>query len=207
MTAFVTAEDYEAWAGITTLTNRPRIEDEVEAASAKVRGICGRDFSPHVGADTARVFRAVSCELVYIDDTYDIDTVELDLDDDGIFETTLTAAEYESEPANGVGPDGLTGWPTYLLRAVGSSTWFPSWNRRRNVKVTAKWGWAAIPAAVTEATLLLTNRLHYEVSVPGGVTPPDPNFGIPGAPLMRPHTAEGLLKPYVRVEKAIGIAG
>jgi hypothetical protein len=73
--------------------------------------------------------------------------------------------------------------------------------------VTAKWGWEAIPADVKEATYLLANRLSYEVGVPGGVTPPNLDFGMPGGALQRPYTAEGLLKPYARQDRTIGVAG
>jgi len=192
--------------GITTSTNGDRIDQHITAASRRVDSICGRQFGPHVGAATVRYFRPLSCDLVYIDDAYEITVVAADNDNSGNYATAWTTADYETDPANGIGPDGQSGWPVIALRAIKTLA-FPSWWGRRPVKVTAKWGWVAIPADVIEATHLLTHRLYYEVSVPGGVTSPNVDFGIPGSPLMRPYTAEGLLKTFVRPENAVGIAG
>ena len=55
-------------------------------------------------------------------------------------------------------------------------------NRRRAVRVTAKWGWPAVPADVIEATYLFAHRLSYEVGVPGGIERAGPEFGLPGYP-------------------------
>lgn len=206
MTDYITPASWQLRHGITTTTNAIRLGEHITAASRKVDQITGRQFGPHAGAATARTFKPTSCSMVYIDDAYEITSVEVDGNDDGTFETLWAAADYETDPANGVGPDGQTGWPVTMLRAVRTLA-FPTWTNRRVVKVTAKWGWAAIPAAVVEATHLLTHRLYYEVSVPGGVTAPNVDFGIPGVPLMRPYTAEGLLKPFVRTELAVGVTG
>jgi hypothetical protein len=77
--------------------------------------------------------------------------------------------------------------------------------RRPSVKVTAYWGWAATPDDVVEAVYLMANRLFYENDVPSGVVPGGLDF--PGAPLQRMHTAERLLRPYIRASTAVGIAG
>lgn len=201
----ITVAEFKNRVGITTDVNDVRIVEHIAAAAARVRAICHRDFAPHTGGDTARVYRPMSPGLLVIDDCYQITKIETDDANDGTYATLWTAADYETDPANGIGPDGQTGWPVNMIRAIGRS--FPVCTTRRPVKVTGKWGWAAIPAAVKEATYLLAHRLYYEVSVPGGVTPPNVDFGIPGQQLSRPYTAEGLLKPYVRADKAVGIAG
>jgi hypothetical protein len=203
---FIGLEQFKQRYGITSPDRDVEILEHIAAASARVRGITQRDFGAHVGAATVRYFRPLSCEFVLIDDASEISTVEIDTGDTGTYETTWAASDYETKPDNGIGPDGLSGWPTYSLCSVGTVV-LPVWNRRRSIKVTAKWGWAAIPDAVIEATYLLTNRYLYEKSVPGGLTAPNPDFGIPGAPLRRQYTVEDLLAPYVRADKAIGVAG
>lgn len=207
MTDYITDTEFMQRHGITTTTNNQRILDHITAASRKIDAMCFRKFSADTVA-TARYFKPLSCDLVYIDDALEITSVEVDNNNDGTYETTFATTDYESEPANGVGPDGQSGWPAFLLRAVGPSLYFtaPFWSSRRTVKVTAKWGWSAVPQPVIEACHLLTHRLYYEVSVPGGVTAPNPEFGIPGSPLLRPYTVERLLKPYVRPDMAVGIA-
>jgi hypothetical protein len=71
------------------------------------------------------------------------------------------------------------------------------------LKVSATFGWAAIPTDVVEATYLLAHRLYFEVDVPSGNVPGSAEFG--GAPLRRPWTAQQLLKPYVRADRMLGI--
>jgi hypothetical protein len=203
---FITLQGYADRYGITSSDKDPVRSEHIAAASSRVRAITHRDFSPHVGAASIRYFKPTSCELVAVDDTYEITAVGVDDDDDGTWSTAWVAADYETEPANGIGPNGESGWPTTMLRAVGTLT-FPRYTTRRAVKVTAKWGWAAVPDAVAEATYLLARRYAYEVGVPGGITPPNLEFGLPGQPMRRPYTAEDLLQPYVRSDRAIGVAG
>ena len=92
----------------------------------------------------------------------------------------------------------MTGWPATALVAVDDTDVFPTCNVRRPIRVTAKWGWPAVPDPVIEASYLLAARYAYEVAVPGGIIPPTPDFGVPGVALRRPYTAEDLLRPYVK---------
>jgi hypothetical protein len=194
---YISVEDFKSRVGITTTTEDVRIGEHVSAASRRVDGICHRSFAPHTGAASTRTFRPTNAVRVYVDDCYDITAVDVDTSDDATFATAwTTSTHYETLPDNGVGPDGSTGWPVRCLQAVGAYA-FPCQLARRSVRVTAKWGWSAVPDAVTEATYLLAHRLYYEVKVPGGVTAPNIDFGLPGSPLSRPYTAEGLLRPYV----------
>lgn len=207
MTDYITLNGFKQRLGITTSEKDIRILEHITAASRRVDGFCHRQFGPHVGAATVRYFRPDGWHTVQLDDATEVTSVAVDQGDAGSYtEAWTVTTDYEVEPVNGIGPDGQTGWPITALRAVGN-LWFPRANAHLAVKVTGKWGWAAIPTAVVEATYLLAHRLHYEVSVPGGVTVPNPEFGVPGSPLRRPYTAEDLLAPYARVDKVIGVAG
>lgn len=201
MADYITLAGFLDRFGITATVD-DRIEDHIAAASRKVDAFCHRQFGPHTGAATARVFRPVRPGLVYIDDAYDITVVATD-DGTGTYPTTWATTDYQTDPLNGIGVDGQSGWPATAIRSVAGYSF--STSRRSSVRVTAKWGWAAVPAPVVEATYLLANRLYYEVKVPGGVTPPNIDFGLPGAPLQRPYTAEGLLEPYKR-RRGFGVA-
>jgi hypothetical protein len=205
VTDYITPALYKSRYGITLDDKDVRIAEHITAASRRVDGICHREFGVDTVA-TARYFRPLDCRTVYIDDAHAITSVAIDANDSGLYATTWAVADYETDPANGVGPDGQTGWPVTALRAF-DTVELPTTNRRRAIKVTAKWGWAAVPTDVVEATYLLTARLAYEIAVPGGVTPPSPEFGLPGQALQRPYTAEGLLKPYMRTDRVIGVAG
>jgi hypothetical protein len=206
VTDYITLPLFKARQGITTVDKDVRYAEHITAGSRRADSICHRTFGPHTGAATVRYFRPSGYGSVWIDDAYEITAVATDEGDDGTYATVWAATDYETDPANGVGPDGQSGWPTTTLRAIGDYT-FPTRIARRSVKVTAKWGWSAIPADVTEATYLLTNRLAFEVAVPGGVTAPNLEIGLPGSALRRPYTAEDLLRPYTRHDSTIGVAG
>lgn len=205
MTDYITSANFKARHGITVNTEDGRIAAHVTAASGDIDTICGRQFGPHVGVATARYFTPDSWGTVYVDDCYDITQVATDDGDVGTFSTTWTVttdylAQNQARSGwgiDGVGPDGATGWPTSRLLAVGGKS-FPARNVRPSVKVTAKWGWTAVPAKVSEACYLMAHRLYYEVKVPGGVTAPNADFGLPGQTLAPQYTANRLLSVYRR---------
>jgi hypothetical protein len=203
VTDYITAANFKTRHGITVSTHDARIALHVTAASLEVDSICGRQFGP--GASGTRYFHPHSCDEVRVDDCHTITAFAIDLDDTGTYATTLSATDYMTLPANGIGSNGQAGWPTSEVRLVSSSYRFAEL-RRPSVKVTATFGWAAIPTDVAEATYLLAHRLYYEVAVPSGVTPPVADFGLPGSPLQRPYTPERLLAPYRRGDKVWGIA-
>jgi hypothetical protein len=206
MADYITSANFKTRHGITVSTHDARIAAHVTSASREVDSHTGRNFAQHSGAATARYFHPYSCDAVRIDDCYEITEVALDLDDSGDYATVLTTADYETDPANGVGPNGQSGWPAETIRLISYGYTLRRF-RRRSVKVTGKWGWTATPTDVIEATYLNAHRLYYEVAVPSGTTPPNVEFGLPGSPLQRPHTVERLLHDYVRLEKKAGVAG
>lgn len=204
MTDYITAANFKTRHAITTTTDDARIALHVTTASLQVDSICGRQFGP--GASATRYFDPYSWSSVRVDDCHTITALAVDLDDSGTYATTIAAASYVTHPLNGIGPNGQAGWPIEEIELVNWSYLLPRF-RRPSVKVTATFGWAAVPTDVAEATYLLANRLFYEVKVPSGATPPNLEFGVPGTPLQRPWTVERLLAQYRRVDKTIGVAG
>lgn len=91
-------------------------------------------------------------------------TVQTDSGDDGTFETTWATTDYQLEPANAIA-DGVG---AHRIVAVGSY-WFPQHaSGRASVKITAKWGWPAVPKAVKQATMLMAARLVKRADSPLG---------------------------------------
>jgi hypothetical protein len=191
VTDYITSANFKTRHGITTSTDDARIAAHITAASLEVDSICGRQFGTHSGAATARYF---------------FTAVATDQTDTGDYATTWTVStDYQVAPLNGVGPNGQTGFPVTQLLAVGYAYSFPTCTRHPSVKVTGKWGWAAVPVDVVEATYLLAHRLFYERDVPSGVVPGSVEFG--GVGMRRPYTVERLLAPYIRADRKLGIAG
>jgi hypothetical protein len=205
VTDYITSSNFKTRFGITVATDDTRIAAHITSASLEVDSMCGRQFGPHSGAATDRYFAADSPWLARIDDTYEITTVAIDTTDDGTYATTLTVnTDYRTTPLNGIGPNGQSGWPAQNLLIVSNTYCFPQC-RRPGIKVTAKWGWTAVPTDIVEATYLLAHRLYFEVDVPSGNVPGSSEFG--GTPLRRPYTVERLLHNYIRADRKLGIAG
>lgn len=161
----------------TDLKDRLEIEDDddmvrltgaVEAATHGVNTFCGRQFND-AGAVSARVFKATDGCLAYVDD-FSTTTgliIKTDDDDDGTFERTWAASEYELEPLNGI-VDGVPGWPYWRIRYVGTGRGFPQL-RRAGLQVSARWGWTAVPANVTEASRIAAEEIFKLRDTPFGI--------------------------------------
>lgn len=143
----------------------PRYESAIEAASRRIDNWCGggRHFWS-VPAPTPRVFYAVNRWLVepgFFSTTAGL-VVKTDDDNDGVFETTWAAGEWQAQPS-----DRPNGEAFDRLVASGLRR-FPVNGRRQCVEVTAMWGWAAVPAPVREAAEILAVALYKAKDFVGG---------------------------------------
>lgn len=134
------------------------LDDVIASISDEINLHCGRQFQD-AGAASARLYRTSDPGLLYVDDFHTTTgfVVETDEDDDGVFETTWSSDEYQLEPLNGV-VEGTTGWPYWMIRAIDGDRQFPrSSVRRANCRVTARWGWSAVPSPVKQASRILAS--------------------------------------------------
>lgn len=168
--AIITTTNLKAWMGIEDQIDDPVLSSAVDAANAAVVEHCGRSFDmTATGSASARVFHARDPYQIVVDDFHETTAlvVKTDEGDDGTYETTWTLnTDYIVEPTNGR-ENGLT-VPYHRIVAVGSYA-FPVGSRRPGVQVTAAWGWASVPAAVTQATLIKATRLFKRKDSPEGV--------------------------------------
>jgi hypothetical protein len=103
-------------------------------------------------------------------------TVQSDYAGDGTFGTTWAAADMQLEPVNGLWQG--ESWPTTQIRAV-RSLYFPVWGgiaypkpyTQALVRVTARWGWNAIPTMVQKAAIVQAISIFRSDDVPFGATP------------------------------------
>lgn len=163
------------------------------AASRGIEKMTGRQFND-AGSASARTYRPENQIRVEVDDFHTITglVVATDDGDSGTFANTWSATDYELYPLNGV-VEGESGWPWSKIRAV-AGRWFPC-GRRATVQVTARWGWAAVPAAVKESCLVSAVEIFKLKDTPfgvGGYT----DFGILRA-RDNPFVAR-MLAPYTR---------
>ncbi|MFF5988142.1 head-tail connector protein [Prauserella flavalba] len=190
---YISLEDLKERLTVEDTVDDALLTAAIKAASRGINQECGRDFQ-QADVATPRLYRPTSATLVITHDLYTQDglLVEIDTDDDGVHETTVLASAYELEPMDGV-QNGQIGWPFWRIRLV-DGTEFPL-GRRHTVRVTAKWGWAAVPDDITQAAYVLAEDIAKLRDAPFGVG----GFGEYGRIRARqnPHVAM-LIKDYQR---------
>lgn len=165
-----------------TLLGETFADDEIALAlTAASRGIdaaTDRRFWVDPDATQVRYYTPRGRRTVEIDDLVVLTEVASDSTGDATFETTWTAnTDFVLEPLNAAA-DGRP-WTTIRVQPYGT--------RRlpcipRSVRVTGKFGWAAVPAEVKEATIVLASKLMRRArEAPFGIV----TAGIDDAAAMR----------------------
>jgi hypothetical protein len=203
------AEDYctlEQLKKYIGLEQGDQLDDEtltsaLDSVHAGVEDFTGRVFTKEDTA-TARLFEVDDCGVVEVDDFHTDAGLIVETDDglNGSYSTTWAAGDYQLEPLNGV-HHGRSGWPFTTIRAVGSRRFPRPRNRRATVRITAAWGWAAVPAPVHQACLILGAEAGKLKDAPFGVA----GFADYGPIRVRDNPiARAKLTPYARL--TLGIA-
>jgi hypothetical protein len=126
----------------------------LSAAARAVDEICCRRFWADVDAAQVRYYSPQRSDHLYVDDLITLTTLKTDEGRDGTFENTWTLNDdFWLEPLN-----AATDSEPYMavrVNPLGAFTFFPY---PRSVQVTGKFGWSAVPPAVTEATTILAGR-------------------------------------------------
>lgn len=196
---YATDAELKSRLGISDANDDVAIAAAMSTSSRNVEKYCRRQFNDSE-AVSARRYYPLSREIVLVDDFHTTTglVVETDVDDDGTYETLWASSDYECFPLGGV-RDGVTGWPYWKLRAVDAYCFYDT--RRPNVRVTARWGWEAVPASVKEATLALAEEVFKMKDSPYGIA----GFGEFGFVRVRENPKiVSMLKDYRR--KAIRVA-
>lgn len=167
----------------------------ISTASRAIENYCHRRFWLDATA-AVRAFEATDPYRLLIPDLgHATVTVTTDADADGTFETTWASTDIQLEPVNAAFelPEAQ---PWTEIRAVGTRSFPLATTRRRNrVQVTGRWGWPAVPDAITEACLIKAARLFHRRNSPQGIAAFD-EFG----PVRVSRSEDGdvvlLLDPY-----------
>lgn len=174
---YATAAELRGFKGVTATGSvaDSDLEDVLDSVSREIEQFCNRQFND-AGTASARVFVPDSCRLAYVDDFHTTTglVVETDPTGDGSFSTTWDSSDYQLEPLAGV-VNGQSGWPFYKLRVVGAKH-FPLRSTARGqavLRVTARWGWAAVPAPVKQSCLLMAAETYKLREAPFGIAGSD----------------------------------
>lgn len=195
MTNYIAAEDLKKSLELTNTTNIDRdIERALPAASRAIDEMCNRKFSKDATA-VSRYFDARTATICLIDDVPD-QSVTVAVDRTGNYtygESWTEGTHYIFEPMNAPADDK----PYESMRAIRTS--FPL--HTGAVKVTARFGWDAVPAQVIEACAILANKLIVRLrEAPFGIV----SAGIDTGAVMRIARTDPdvvtLLEPFMRNE-------
>lgn len=165
------------------------------AAEAALNSICQRQWVLASGS-SARVYVPAYAYVQPIHDCTAVSSVVVD-------GATIDPAGYQLEPLNGIGWDG-TAVPYTGIERLSGGVWFPSIWGKATMTVTATWGWAAIPAQITEACKILAKGIIEARNARGGVLNTT-DFGAVRVPRDIAVQVRSLINPFRRVE-AFGIA-
>lgn len=196
---YATDAELKTRLGISDSSEDAAIAAAMSTSSRNVEKYCRRQFND-AGSASARKFYPLSRDIVLVDDFHTTTGFELrtDDDDDGTYETVWATTDYQLEPLDGI-RDGVPGWPYWKIRAVDLYDFRN--NRRPHAQVTARWGWAAVPASVKEATLALAEEVFKMKDSPYGIA----GFGEFGFVRVRENPKiVSMLKDYRR--RAIRVA-
>jgi len=172
-TVYVTAEtvyadlaDLKTSLGITDTTRDALLSRALSAASRGIDSRTGRP-TPGFGVDAAATARVYTVrgnvvddpdgQLLLVDEISTASGIVVEVGDATGGWTAVTS--YETEPPNAA----ALGVPIIGLRRPLSS-----WTTRQ-VRVTAVWGWPAVPVQVEQACLLQAGRLYKRKDSPEGV--------------------------------------
>src|SRR5512137_220373 len=171
---------------ITDASRNDRLDQLIEFASRHIDDRCGRRFWADTVATSrrwrtrGRVVRDDDGELLLVDDIVSETGLVVEV---GGGTSWTAVAGYETELFEQINPDR----PIVGLRRL-----YGSWSHSPRVRVTAMWGWPAIPAPVTQACLIMAARAHRDNPDSASAM----SEWIPRAGQLSPGVKD-LLAPYV----------
>lgn len=163
---YISLAELKTRLGVTDTNDDTLFTGAITAASRGIDGVCNRQFND-AGAASARVYYPDSRCQVTVEDFHTTTglVVATDTGDDGTYETTWDATDYQLEPLNGIINGENVPWNRIV--AV-ESRYFSTSSRRAPVQVTARWGWESVPGSIKEATYILAEDIAKLRDLPFG---------------------------------------
>ena len=188
---YATLAEVKAALRITDTIDDTLLETAIESASRLVDGYAGRNF--YSAGSAVRYFAPDTVLVTEIDDLISLTSLETSSNLDGTYDITWSTTDYQLEPLNGK-VDGLTGWPSTRIRAVGNYLFGVNIGEAV-VKVTGTWGWSAVPIAVKQATVIQASRIFKRLDSPLGVLS-SPDLGYIRVGTRLDPDVQQLVEPY-----------
>jgi len=165
---YASATDLKLWAGFDDNLDDDLLDAAINTASRSIDQYCSTFFYDS-GTASARTFSPQHDTMLNIPpvSTTSGMVVKVDYADSGTYGTTLTAnADYVLKPDSGFDATGRA-VPYNCIQTI-RARYFPRWDARPSVEVTAQWGWSAVPDEVFQATLIQASRVYRRRLTPEG---------------------------------------
>jgi hypothetical protein len=169
---YATLADVKAAARITDTIDDALLEIAIESSSRDLDAYTERVFYSTGATAVARVYIPQDIYLVETDDIISVTSVKSDSNGNGTFDVTWETSDFQLEPLNGRA--GGIDTPATRIRAIGQYLW-PVYEPRNvnsnqaSVQVTGVFGFATIPSAIKQATILSALRAYKRYESPTGV--------------------------------------
>jgi hypothetical protein len=173
---YISRNDLKGYLGVKAAKDMydDDLDDVIASSTQEVERYCNRQFNK-ASTVSSRDYPAGNSTLLQVDDFYSVTglIVALDTADNGTFSTVVSSSDYELFPLNGI-VDGQTGWPFCRIRFAPGVLTLGGYRRRQAyVRITALWGWSAIPSPVKQATKIIAAETFQMKDAPFGVAGSD----------------------------------
>lgn len=191
MTLYASTSEIKAALRISDSVDDALINVAGSAASDLIDRHCERTFGT---VSTTRYFAPSDGRIVQVDDVAGTAiSLYTSSSANGTYDITWTTSDYQLEPSM----TGGIASPYTRIRAVGNYG-FPCAEGENTVKLTAVYGWSAVPASIAQAAIIQASRLFKRLDSPLGVA------GVSDIGVMRvsrgldPDVAQ-LVAPFKRI--------
>lgn len=189
--AYCTLQDVKNALAIDDPQDDLAIEAAIMSASRMIDDYTGRFFYKDgtQASPVVRYYTAKDWWTCNVDDFTVITQIATDDNFDQTYSTVWAADDFMIEPVN----NPRRGWPLTRILAIGAYV-FP-FNLPQSVKVTAAWGWSAVPEEVKMACKLQASRFFIRRQSPFGIAG-SPEIGTVRLSSRLDPDVELLLKPF-----------
>ena len=196
---YLTTSEAQSYIGMSAGSDTAELDDVITSVSRMIDRFCGRQFFQ--STSTQKFF---DCEpdqetLTFgpYGDLVTATAVAYDDNDDGVYEVTIAATDYQLLP-QGATTRGPISEPFTGLRVLSgvSLPLAPAASGRTGlVRITGTWGWPAVPVEVKQAARILVAEVFKLADAPLGVAGVS-EFGVVRVQRQMPARAIQLLQPY-----------
>ena len=201
--AYATLAEVKAAARITDSIDDSLLETAIESSSRDIDAYTERVFFNTGATAVTRIYIPENIFLLETDDIISVTSIKSDTTGEGGFDQTWASTDYQLEPLNGI--VGGIATPFTRVRAVGDYLW-PIYEPRdinagqASVQIVARFGFASIPSAIKQATILSSLRAYKRYESPTGVLGFS-DMGVVRVGRLDPDV-ERLIQPYRKIRFA-----